>query len=131
MWRHARDTVCSALRTSSFRRPVSWSLPLPRVPSHTQSQSASLLCRRARRYTASAGAGRGQGDEPSLSRGPRALVAIEVTDSGRGGSAAGTGYGITGMRERAALLDGDFSACPRPGGGFRVTTRLPVPAPAR
>jgi len=43
-------------------------------------------------------------------------LSIEVTDSGRGGTAAGTGYGITGMRERAALLGGDFSAGPRPGG---------------
>jgi signal transduction histidine kinase len=58
-------------------------------------------------------------------------LAIEVTDSGRGGTAAGTGYGITGMRERAALLGGDLSAGPRPGGGFRVAARLPVPAPAR
>ena len=58
-------------------------------------------------------------------------LSIEVTDSGRGGSPAGTGYGITGMRERAALLGGDFSAGPRPGGGFRVAARLPVPAPAR
>ena len=57
-------------------------------------------------------------------------LSIEVTDSGCGGSAAGTGYGITGMRERAALLGGDFSAGPRPGGGFRVAARLPVPAPA-
>jgi DNA-binding NarL/FixJ family response regulator len=31
-------------------------------------------------------------------------LSIEVTDSGRGGSTTGTGYGITGMRERAALL---------------------------
>ena len=63
-------------------------------------------------------------------------LSIEVTDSGRGGSGhgggmAGTGYGITGMRERAALLGGDFSADPRPGGGFRVAARLPLPAPAR
>jgi signal transduction histidine kinase len=62
-------------------------------------------------------------------------LSIEVTDSGRGGPAtgpaAGTGYGITGMRERAALLGGDFSAGPRPGGGFRVAARLPVPALAR
>jgi signal transduction histidine kinase len=58
-------------------------------------------------------------------------LSIEVTDSGRGGSPAGTGYGITGMRERAALLGGDFSAGPRPGGGFRVAARLPVPVPAR
>ena len=56
-------------------------------------------------------------------------LSIEVTDSGRGGGVAGTGYGITGMRERAALLGGDFSAGPRPGGGFRVAARLPVPAP--
>ncbi|HLK72913.1 MAG TPA: sensor histidine kinase [Streptosporangiaceae bacterium] len=63
-------------------------------------------------------------------------LSIEVTDSGRGApasktSAAGTGYGITGMRERAALLGGDFSAGPHPGGGFRVAARLPLPAPAR
>jgi signal transduction histidine kinase len=58
-------------------------------------------------------------------------LSIEVTDSGCGGTAAGTGYGITGMRERTALLGGDFSAGPRPGGGFRVTARLPAPAPAR
>jgi signal transduction histidine kinase len=58
-------------------------------------------------------------------------LSIEVTDSGRGGTTAGTGYGITGMRERAALLGGDLSAGPRPEGGFRVVARLPVPAPAR
>ena len=58
-------------------------------------------------------------------------LSIEVTDSGRGGTADETGYGIVGMRERAALLGGDFSAAPRPGGGFRVTARLPVPARAR
>jgi signal transduction histidine kinase len=57
-------------------------------------------------------------------------LSIEVTDSGHG-STGGTGYGITGMRERAKLLGGDFSAGPRPGGGFRVAARLPVPAPAR
>jgi len=63
-------------------------------------------------------------------------LSIEVTDRGRGApaskvGAAGTGYGITGMRERAALLGGDFSAGPGPAGGFRVAARLPVPGPAR
>ena len=58
-------------------------------------------------------------------------LSIEVTDSGCGGAAAGTGYGITGMRERATLLGGDFSAGPRPGGGFRVTARLPLREPVR
>ena len=58
-------------------------------------------------------------------------LSIEVTDSGRGGSPAGSGYGITGMLERAALIGGDFSAGPRPGGGFQVAARLPLPVPAR
>jgi signal transduction histidine kinase len=58
-------------------------------------------------------------------------LSIEITDSGPGASPAGTGYGITGMRERALLLGGDLSAGPRPGGGFRVAARLPVPVPAR
>jgi signal transduction histidine kinase len=59
-------------------------------------------------------------------------LAIEVVDDGRGcgtgAGSAGTGYGITGMRERTALLHGHFSAGPRPGGGFRVAARLPVPS---
>jgi signal transduction histidine kinase len=55
---------------------------------------------------------------------------VEVTDDGRGTTAADTGYGIAGMRERTALLHGELSAGPRPEGGFRVTARLPVPAEA-
>jgi signal transduction histidine kinase len=58
-------------------------------------------------------------------------VSIEVTDEGRGGLVSATGFGIVGMRERTGLLGGEFSAGPRPGGGFRVAARLPVPVPAR
>lgn len=58
-------------------------------------------------------------------------LAIDVTDSGHGpGSTAGSGHGLPGMRERAALLGGDLTAGPRPEGGFRVTARLPVPVKA-
>jgi signal transduction histidine kinase len=35
------------------------------------------------------------------------------------------------MRERAGLLGGQLTAGPRPGGGFRVAARLPLPAAAR
>jgi signal transduction histidine kinase len=56
-------------------------------------------------------------------------VAIEVVDDGRG-AGDGTGYGITGMRERARLLHGQLTAGPRPEGGFRVAARLPLPVPA-
>lgn len=54
---------------------------------------------------------------------------LDVTDDGRGGP-EGLGYGISGMRERIALLHGDFTAGPRPDGGFRVSARIPVPVGA-
>ncbi|MFD8687105.1 sensor histidine kinase [Streptomyces sp. NPDC059651] len=58
-------------------------------------------------------------------------LAIEVADRGRGaGLSTEPGFGLVGMRERVALLQGDFTAAPHPEGGFRVTARLPVPATA-
>ncbi|MEV0415792.1 sensor histidine kinase [Streptomyces sp. NPDC050448] len=61
-------------------------------------------------------------------------LALEITDDGRGmpeGDPPGAGFGITGMRERAALLNGRFEAGPRPGGGFRVAAALPLDRPER
>jgi signal transduction histidine kinase len=59
--------------------------------------------------------------------GPDALE-LEVTNTGNGvaGSGPGTGHGLIGMRERAALCGGDFDAYPLPGGGFSVRVRLPI-----
>jgi signal transduction histidine kinase len=56
-------------------------------------------------------------------------VILEVSDQGgtvlpRAGSSPG--HGLIGMRERAALLGGQFEAGPAPGGGFRVRATLPV-----
>jgi signal transduction histidine kinase len=60
-------------------------------------------------------------------------VAVDITDDGhsRPGTAhqAG-GHGLIGMRERVSLFNGEFTAGPRPEGGFRVTARLPA-GPAR
>jgi signal transduction histidine kinase len=38
----------------------------------------------------------------------------------------GSGHGIVGMRERAALFGGELEVGPAPGGGFVVRARLPL-----
>lgn len=58
---------------------------------------------------------------------------IEITDDGRGAAVAlrdngQTGQGIVGMRERVTLLHGDIVTGPRPGGGYRVKTHIPLGA---
>ncbi|WP_069171810.1 sensor histidine kinase [Streptomyces griseus] len=40
----------------------------------------------------------------------------------------GAGHGITGMRERVAMLNGQMTAGPTEDGGYEVTVFLPVPA---
>jgi signal transduction histidine kinase len=57
-------------------------------------------------------------------------IALEVTDDGPGGRlrpVAAGGHGIIGMRERVNLYGGEFTAGPRPEGGYRVTARLSIP----
>src|SRR3954468_15032149 len=52
---------------------------------------------------------------------------VEVIDDGRVngvGSPSPGGLGLVGMRERAALHDGQLSAGPTPTGGFAVRARL-------
>ncbi|MGI5244104.1 sensor histidine kinase [Dactylosporangium sp. CA-139066] len=69
-----------------------------------------------------AGAGRAE----VLVRVGASEVYVRVRDDGRGGTGDGSGQGIAGMRERAALLGGSLTAGPKAGGGFEVGARLPV-----
>ncbi len=57
---------------------------------------------------------------------------IEVLDDGRGAAAAITeeeGQGLVGMHERVSLLEGTIHTGPRPGGGYRVAAKIPIPQP--
>ncbi|MBJ3808739.1 sensor histidine kinase [Streptomyces flavofungini] len=65
----------------------------------------------------------------------RTTLTLRVTNAPATGPAPpspGAGHGLTGMRERAAMLDGDFTAGPTPEGGYEVAATLPTrttPAP--
>ena len=59
-------------------------------------------------------------------------LVVEVIDDGVPDApiAAGAGWGIAGMSERAALFGGSVVAGPVATGGFHVAARLPTPTPA-
>lgn len=58
--------------------------------------------------------------------GPKALT-LTITDDGQGcsGAPTGEGYGLLGMRERAALARGSLQVSPGPTSGTQVTLTLP------
>lgn len=69
------------------------------------------------------------------------IIALEITDDGQPVPAPAAlppaGHGLAGMRERAAMFDGELQAGARPNGGWRVSLRLDtgrdrrgIPAPA-
>ncbi|MCA2224876.1 sensor histidine kinase [Nonomuraea aurantiaca] len=60
----------------------------------------------------------------------RDRLRVTVSDDGRGAdlTAGPAGRGLTGMRERAALLGGRVVVTSRPGAGFRVEASLPLVA---
>ena len=65
-------------------------------------------------------------------------VTVEIANQAPAAPAAriaaprtGSGHGIIGMRERVAVFGGEFSAGPRPDGGFLVRACFPLAAAAR
>jgi signal transduction histidine kinase len=52
---------------------------------------------------------------------------LQVRDNGQGGSISdGSGHGLVGIRERVKIYGGEMSAGNSTGGGFLLSTRLPV-----
>jgi len=67
---------------------------------------------------------------PACTEAP-AAVEVEIIDDGRASGATGQpatsgGFGLAGIRERAAMHGGSCEIGPRPDGGFRVRVRIPV-----
>jgi signal transduction histidine kinase len=57
-------------------------------------------------------------------------VQIEVRDNGHGAvTSNGHGHGLIGIRERVKLYAGDMTVGTANGGGFLLSTRLPLPDP--
>ena len=52
-------------------------------------------------------------------------VSLIVSDDGPGSETTSGGFGLLGLRERAALLGGSFSTRTAPGSGFTLTIKLP------
>jgi signal transduction histidine kinase len=58
-------------------------------------------------------------------------VELEIADTGCGPHGKqGTGHGLVGMRERAAMFGGELQASRAGSGGFTVRARLPLATPA-
>jgi signal transduction histidine kinase len=56
-------------------------------------------------------------------------VRIDVHDNGRGPATTdGLGHGLVGIRERVTIFGGEMTAGSANGGGFTLSTRLPVKA---
>ncbi|MFC0006439.1 sensor histidine kinase [Micromonospora siamensis] len=76
-------------------------------------------------------AGPGAAVTVELTRDDQAVV-VRVVDDGRGRRperpAPPGGHGLVGMRERVGVYEGSLAVGPRPGGGWRVEARLPLPA---
>jgi len=66
----------------------------------------------------------------STSGGEEGQVELTVLDNGQGcppeHEQTAPGFGVRGMRERVALLDGTLQAGPQPGHGWRVEVVLPL-----
>jgi signal transduction histidine kinase len=61
------------------------------------------------------------------------VLVLDVQDDGKGfvpSAAVGTGYGLTGIRERTESMQGSFSVESVPGEGTTVSLTLPVLRPA-
>jgi signal transduction histidine kinase len=53
-------------------------------------------------------------------------LVVTVTDDGMGGVDVAAGSGLRGLQDRLATVDGTMQIDSPPGGGTRLTGRIPV-----
>ncbi|ARC57383.1 Sensor histidine kinase LiaS [Frondihabitans sp. 762G35] len=71
-------------------------------------------------------AGAGAATVSLTTRGGEAVLVVEDDGSGFDARARTSGFGLTGMAERLALVDGRLTLTTNPGGGTVLEARLPV-----
>ncbi len=128
------DSLVASTGQAGVRVDVEWPEPRRSWPADVELSAFRIVQEAVTNVVRHSGADRcwvrltDEGDE----------LVIEVVDRGRPGIGAavtagpdpapGSRYGIIGMRERVAMLHGQFQAGPSPDGGFAVTARLPRPS---
>ncbi|WP_017544201.1 sensor histidine kinase [Nocardiopsis prasina] len=93
------------------------------------SQEAELVCYRALQEGLTNAMRHSGGDRIEVEVGGTAEGAcVSVTDNGTGAEegAARGGFGLRGLRERVASVDGSMSTENPPGGGFRLLVNVPA-----
>ncbi|NRQ37264.1 sensor histidine kinase [Nonomuraea sp. NN258] len=97
--------------------------PLDEVPTEVDLAATRIIREALTNVTRHSGTGAATVSVASAS----GEIEIRVDDDGPGAVyTEGSGFGLQGMRERAAALGGTLEAGPRPEGGFRVLARLPL-----
>ncbi|WP_226899846.1 sensor histidine kinase [Nonomuraea phyllanthi] len=99
------------------------------MPDHALMPDRAPMPDHAPRPMAASAAAYGAGGDRGIGHGSRSSGRRRGGGRKAADHTARAGYGLAGMGERVALLNGAFSAGPRRGGGFRVLARLPVPGP--
>ncbi|MEU8238306.1 histidine kinase [Actinoplanes missouriensis] len=117
------DDLLGSLRTAGFAvrsQQRGEARPLPAITDLAAYRIVQEALTNAHRY--------GDGDALLDIEYDRDAVTIQVTNrtAWPGPRRSGSGYGLLGMRERAAVAHGTIMAGPLPGGWFRVRAVLPV-----
>jgi signal transduction histidine kinase len=122
------ERLAAAVVAAGVRVELQWLGERRELPPETEAAAFRIVQEAVANVVRHAGVAHCRVRVEHLARGG---LAIEVTDRGRGRGVAEPGYGLTGLRERVALLRGEFEAGPRAGGGFQVAARLPGPEGVR